>query len=196
MSSIHKLDTKDTNSTELLDVLEGPELIDVSDIQLDKTNLETYMNDFNKNFYKIKFSKKLLTDYYELYTLENYGINTKDIRNETFVDEEENKTTKDNKQIKATPIGFPGLISSKNHSSNVITSNLVKSSINNSIEKTFKDATPEPTPCVGLTYSANLASSFSDYNQKWTIKTGNLKIPIDLNVSISIGSKCKYGKTL
>ena len=184
MSSIHKLDTKDTNSTELLDVLEGPELIDVSDIQLDKTNLETYMNDFNKNFYKIKFSKKLLTDYYELYTLENYGINTKDIRNETFVDEEENKTTKDNKQIKATPIGFPGLISSKNHSSNVITSNLVKSSINNSIEKTFKDATPEPTPCVGLTYSANLASSFSDYNQKWTIKTGNLKIPIDLNVSI------------
>ena len=89
MSDISKVDAK-----ELLNIPEGPELIDVSDIQLDKTSVETYMNDFNKNFYKIKFSKKLLTDYYELYTLENYGINTKDvndkdIRNETFVDEEE-----------------------------------------------------------------------------------------------------------
>jgi hypothetical protein len=170
MSDIFKVDAKETNLTELLYVPEESQLIDVSDIQLDKTSVETYMNDFNKNFYKIKFSKKLLTDYYELYTLENYGINTKDIRNETFVDEEEN-IKKDNKQIQATPIGLPGLISSKNHSS-----------INNSIEKTLKDATV--APCAGLSYSANLSSSFSDFNQKWTIKSENLPLTIDLNTSI------------
>ena len=175
MSSISKVDAKETNSTELINIPEGPELIDVSDIQLDKTSVETYMNDFNKNFYNIKFSKKLLTDYYELYNLENYGINTKDvndkdIRNKSYVDEE-NNIKKDYKQIQATPIGLPGLISSKNHSS-----------INNSIEKTLKDATV--APCVGLSYSANLSSIFDDDNTKWTIKSENLPMPIDLNTSI------------
>ena len=161
MSSISKVDAKETNSTELINIPEGPELIDVSDIQLDKTSVETYMNDFNKNFYNIKFSKKLLTDYYELYNLENYGINTKDvndkdIRNKSYVDEE-NNIKKDNKQIQATPIGLPGLISSKNHSS-----------INNSIEKTLKDATV--APCVGLSYSANLSSIYDDDNNVYRFK--------------------------
>ena len=164
MSDISKVDTK-----ELLNIPEEPEVIvsDYTDIQLDKTNVETYMNDFNKNFYKIKFSKTLLKDYYELYKLENYGINAKDI-NETVVDEV-NNATKDNKQIQPTPIGLQGVSPSINYTSNTIMNKYI--------------APVSNSDCVGLSHSLNL-TTLDISKTSWTIKTGDVKIPIKLDLSI------------
>ena len=127
MSSISKLDTKETNSTELLNIPEGPELMGmsnsnnietgtrmISNILLDKTNVETYMNDFNKNFYKIKFDNVLLEDMAELYGIKEDAANAKDLRNKSFGVNQDNNS-KEDKLIQPVPIGMRGLITSTNN---------------------------------------------------------------------------------
>jgi hypothetical protein len=121
MSDISKIDT-----TELLVISEGQ--VDVSNyidiqpvtssstvnkIQLDKTNIETYMSDFKKNFYKINFDKVMLEDISELYGIKEDATNVKDLRNKSFEVNEDNNS-KEDKLIQPVPIGMRGLISSTN----------------------------------------------------------------------------------
>jgi len=200
MSDIYKVDTKETNSTELLHVPEGPELIGtsniqslrnvVNNIQLDKTNIETYMDDFKKNFYKIKFDNVLLEDISELYNIKEDTKNGKDLRNNSFGLNQDNNS-KEDKQIQPVPIGMRGLSSSINQSSNIFTTtDLVKSStIRNSGEKTLPTSLPSPEapveiPCVGFSYSPNIALIYPTFTSGWTITTGNKVIPMNLNLTI------------
>ena len=203
MSSISKLDTKETNSTEFLNIPEGPELMGmsnsnnietgtrmISNILLDKTNVETYMNDFNKNFYKIKFDNVLLEDMAELYGIKEDAANAKDLRNKSFGVNQDNNS-KEDKQIQPVPIGMRGLITSTNNSSNIFTNtDLVKSYIVRDIRgKTAAAALPTPEepaeiPCVGFSYSPNVAFVYPTFTAGWTISTGNKVIPMNMNFSI------------
>jgi hypothetical protein len=192
MSSI--LDIKEDNSIELLNIPEEPELIDVSNYndiqpvtttdivnttQLDKTNIETYMNDFKKNFYKIKFDNTMFKEIAELHNITEQTTNGTDLKEKTF--EEDSNNTAENKQIKALPIGsfkqFSSSINSShiNYTSNVITraDNLVKS-------KFIEDL----TYCAGIEYGANMSLMYPTFSKIWKIASGDKVIPINMNLSI------------
>lgn len=200
------LDIKDDSiddSIELLNIPEAPELIDISNyndnkpsrtndtvidtvnnIQLDKTNIETYMDAFKKNFYKIKFNDTMLNDISELYNIREEPTNIINLKEKTFKENFDN--TLENKQIKALPIGssfshfFPSINSSHvNYTSNIITigDNLVKTKfIDGSIEGA--------TYCTGIIYGANIYLTAPTLSKIWKINSGDKVIPININLSI------------
>lgn len=191
------LDIKD-NSIELLNIPEVPEVIDISNyndnkpsrtngividtvnnIHLDKTNIETYMNEFKKNFYKIKFHDTILNDIAELHNIREEPPNVINLKEKTFKDNFDN--TVENKQIKALPIGSFRKFSSSinpshiNYTPNVITraDNLVKS-------KFIEDL----TYCAGIEYGANMSLMYPTFSKIWKITSGDKVIPININLSI------------
>jgi hypothetical protein len=188
------LDTKEENLIELLNIPANDEVIDISsyniiqpdtsinivnNIQLDKTNIETYMNDFNKNFYKIKFENTMLKDITELHNIRE-DSDASNLREKSFG--EDLIDSKETKQIKATPIYLNTFSSQLNYPSTVISkigNSLKSEEINNYI--TTKEATNE---CVGIYYSANVALMYPTFNSNWTINSGTSVIPINMNLSI------------
>lgn len=200
MSSISTVDSKESNSVELLnipDVHEVSEIIDVNNfrevqqfktndednavfenIKLDKTNIKTYMNDFNKNFHNIKFSQGILEDICELHCKNKETSNTKDFRNFAYEEYKAKNTITDDKLIQPVPIGMRGLYSS--NEVNVSTS-LVKSTIT-----TREKGLPEPPeiPCVGFSYGLNPALTYPVFRASETIQALNKTVPMKLNLSI------------
>jgi hypothetical protein len=91
----------------------------------------------------------------------------------------EDNNSKEDKLIQPVPIGMRGLISSTN-------TDLVKSYIIHTGGEKNLPVPEEPAeiPCVGFSYSPNIALIYPTFTAGWTITTGNKVIPMNMNFSI------------